>query len=97
MRELFLGLGLSSACQSGKRERERLKGYGGVFIPLSPKLAVEPKVTRRLRVYARKLRENLYFSRETVTRSLRAMGSVVYGPIPGVFGLGREELWFLLF
>ena len=28
VRELFLGLGLSSARQSGKRER--LKGYGGV-------------------------------------------------------------------
>ena len=35
MRELFLGLGLSSARQSGKREWA--EGGEGVFIPLSPK------------------------------------------------------------
>ena len=63
MREFFLGLGLSSARQSGKREGWR--GTEGVFIVFSPKIAVGRKGTRRLRVYARRLRATLTFSPET--------------------------------
>ena len=87
MRELFFGLKKCSARQMGKREW--LKGYGGVFIPLSTKLAVGRGVTR-------KLRANLFFSPGTVTRTLRAVGSGVSGPIPGVSGLGRETSIFAL-
>ena len=79
------------------QERERLKGYGGVFIPLSPKLAVGPKVTRKLRVYAWRLRANLVFSLGAVTRTLQAMGSGVSGPILGVSGLGRIKTLILLY
>ena len=62
----------------------------GVYIVFSPKIAVGRKVTRRLRA-------NLVFGPRIVTRTLRAMGSGVSAPIPGVSGLGREKLWFWLF
>ena len=95
MRELFLGLGLSSAHQSGKREGWR--GMEGVFIVFSPKIAVGRKGTRRLRVYARRLRATLVFQHGNSTRTLRAKGSGVSGPIPGVSGLGRMQTHVLLF
>ena len=94
MRELFLGLGLSSARQSGKREGWR--GMEGVFIVFSPKIAVGRKGTRRLRVDARRLRATLVFQPGNSTRTLRAKRSGVSGPIPGVSGLGRETSIFAL-
>jgi len=94
VRELFLGLGLSSARQSGKREGWR--GMVGVFIVFSPKIAVGRKCTRRLRVYARRLRATQVFQPGNSTRTLRAKRSGVSGPIPGVSGLGRETSIFAL-
>ena len=77
--------------------RERTEGVEGVFIPLDPKIAVGRTVTRRLRVYARRLRATLTFRPENSTRTLRAKGSGVSGPIPGVSGLGRMKAHVLLF
>jgi len=56
----FFGFGMSSARQNGKRGSA--EGDEGVFIPLTQKIAVGRKVTRRLRVYARRLRATLIFS-----------------------------------
>jgi len=95
VRELFLGLGLSSARQSGKREGWR--GMVGVFIVFSPEIAVGRKGTWRLRVYARRLRATQVFQPGNSTRTLRAKGSGVSGPIPGVSGLGRMKTHVLLF
>ena len=78
-------------------KREWLKGYGGVFIPLITKLAVGQGVTRKLWVYAWKLRANLFFSPGIVTQTLWAVGSGVSGPIPGVSGLGRGKTLVWLF
>ena len=50
-------------------KRGWLKGYGGVLIPLSLKLAVGRRVTRKLRVYARKLRANLFFRKQLLGHS----------------------------
>jgi len=87
VRELSFGFRRSSARRNDKRERTE-RGEG-VFIPLDPKIAVGRTVTRRLRVYARRLRATLIFQPENSTRTLRAMGSGVSGPIPGVSELGR--------
>jgi len=97
VRELSFGFGRSSARRNGKRERERTEGGEGVFIPLDPKIAVRRTVTRRLRVYARRLRATLTFRPENSTRTLRAKGSGVSGPVPGVSGLGRMKTHVLLF
>ena len=70
--------------------RERTEGGEGVFIPLDPKIAVGRTVTRRLRA-------TLTFRPENSTRTLRAKGSGVSGPIPGVSGLGRMKTHVLLF
>jgi len=80
-----------------RQERERTEGGEGVFIPLDPKIAVRRTVTRRLRVYARRLRATLTFRPENSTRTLRAKGSGVSGPVPGVSGLGRMKTHVLLF
>ena len=77
MRELFFGFGRSSARQMGKRGS--VEGDERVFIVLSPELAVGRKGTQILRA-------TLGFSPKIVTRTLRAMGSGVSGPIPGVSG-----------
>jgi len=95
VRELSFGFGRSSARRNGKRERT--EGGEGVFIPLDPKIAVGRTVTRRLRVYARRLRATLTFRPENSTRTLRAKGSGVSGPVPGVSGLGRMKAHVLLF
>ena len=95
MRELSFGFGRSSARRNGKGEWT--EGGEGVFIPLDPKIAVGRTVTRRLRVYARRLRATLTFRPENSTRTLRAKGSGVSGPIPGVSGLGRMKTHVLLF
>ena len=68
----------------------------GVFIVFSPKIAVGRKGTRRLRVYARRHHANQVFQPGNSTRTLRAKGSGVSGPIPGVSGLGRETSIFAL-
>ena len=80
--------------QSGKREGWR--GMVGVFIVFSPEIAVGRKDTRRLWVYARRLRATQVLQLGNSTRTLRAKGSGVSGPIPGVSGLGRETLIFAL-
>ena len=95
MRELSFGFRRSSARKNGKREWT--EGGEGVFIPLDPKIAVGRTVTRRLRVYARRLRATLNFQPENSTRTLRAKGSGVSGPIPGVSGLARMNTHVLLF
>ena len=87
VRELSFGFGRSSAQRNGKKKTE---GGEGVFIPLDPKIAVGRTVTRRLRVYARRLRATLIFQPENSTRTLRAKGS-------GVSGLGRMKTHVLLF
>ena len=63
----------------------------GLFIVFSPKIAVGQKGTQRLRVYARRLRATLNFQPGNSTRTLRAMGFGVSGPIPGVSGYGKEK------
>ena len=65
--------------------------------PLTQKIAVGPTVTQRLQVYARRLRATLSFQPVNSTRTLRAKGSGVSGPIPGVSGLGRMKTHVLLF
>ena len=108
-RALF-GLGLSSARQSGKRGG--WKGMEGVYILFSLKRAVGWRGTWRLRVYARRLRATLGFqtlnraqklrasifsySKQGIRR-LRATGSGVSGPIPGVSRFGRIKLRFCSF
>ena len=77
---------------SSKWQERGLKGYGGGIYSLQPK-----KGTRRLRVYARRLRATLVFQSVNSTRTLRAKGSGVSGPIPGVSGLGRMKTHVLLF
>ena len=84
----LFGFGRRSVRQNAMRGSA--EGDEGVFIPLTQEIAVGRKVTRRLRA-------NLNFSPGTVTRTLRAKGSGVSGPIAGVSGLGREKLRFLLF
>ena len=88
MRELSFGFGRSSAQKNGKREWA--EGGEGVFIPLDPKIVVGRTVTRRLRA-------TLIFQPKNSTRTLRATGSGVSGPIPGVSGLGRMKAHVLLF
>ena len=61
----------------------------GVFIVFSSEIAVGRKGTRRLRA-------TLIFQPGNSTRTLRAMGSGVSVPIPGVSGLGRETSIFAL-
>jgi len=95
VRELSFGFGRSSARKNGKREWA--EGGEGVFISLDPKIAVGRTVTRRFRVYARRLRATLIFQPENSTRTLQATGSGVSGPIPWVFGLGRMKAHVLLF
>ena len=77
--------------------RKKTEGGEGVFIPLDPKIAVGRTVTRRLRVYALRLRATLIFQPENSIRTFRATGSGVSGPIPGVSGLGRMKAHVLLF
>ena len=86
-RALF-GLGLSSV--RPKLQGEGWRGMDRVFIVFSSKIAVGRKGTRRLRA-------TLVFQPGNSTRTLRAKRSGVSGPIPGVSGLGREKLRFLLF
>ena len=69
----------------------------GVFIVFSPKIAVGQKGTRRLRVYARRLRTTLVFQPGNSTRTLQAKGSGVSGPIPGVSRFGRIKTQVLFF
>ena len=88
MRELSFGFGRSSARKNGKRERA--EGGEVVFIPFDPKIAVGRTVTRRLRA-------TLIFQSENSAQTLRAKGSGVSGPIPGVSGLGRMRAHVLLF
>ena len=63
----------------------------GVYILFSLKRAVGRRGTRRLRVYARRLRATLGFQTLNRARTLRATGSGVSGPIPGVSGYGRGK------
>ena len=57
----------------------------GVYILFSLKRAVGRRGTRRLRVYS------LGFQTLNRARTLRATGSGVSGPIPGVSGYGRGK------
>jgi len=63
----------------------------GVYILFSLKRAVGRRGTRRLRVYARILQATLGFLTLNRARILRATGSGVSGPIPGVSGYGRGK------
>ena len=90
-------LALEGVQLEGMAREKRAEGGEGVFIPLDPKIAVGRTVTRRLRVYARRLRATLIFQPVNSTRTLRAKGSGVSGPIPGVSGLGRMKAHVLLF
>ena len=63
----------------------------GVYIIFSPKIAIGWRGTRRLRVYARRLRATLGFQSVNSSRTLRAKGSGVSGPIPGVSGYCRGK------
>ena len=89
MRELFLAW---VWVQLVKVAKERgWMGMEGVYILFSLKRAVGRRGTRRLWVYARRLRATLGFQTLNRARTLRATGSGVSGPIPGVSGYGRGK------
>ena len=95
MRELSFGFRRSSARRNGKSEWT--EGGEGVFIPLDPKIAVGWTVTPETPGICPETPGNPNFQPVNSTRTLRAKGSGVSGPIPGVSGLGRMKTHVLLF
>ena len=96
MRELSFGFGRSSAQKNGKREWA--EGGEGVFIPLDPKIADGRTVTRRLRVYARRLQATLIFSPWTAPGHSGQRGPkypALYPEYPGKAGINFQFMVLL--
>ena len=95
MRELSFGFRRSSARRNGKREENWRRG-GSIYTPW-PKNSSWANSYPETPGICPETPGNPNFQPVNSTRTLRAKGSGVSGPIPGVSGLGRMKTQVLLF
>ena len=73
------------------------EGYGEVFIPLRPKLAVDTELPGDSGYKPGDSELEAFFHTGSLIRRLRSSGSGESGPISSVSGLGRKNTHVLLF